>query len=103
MVPSENIVLFGGKLWPGSADCKPDPFNVSYSFRMIPVSDEAGSRTLYLRFKNKFPATEDEVKDLHPSIVGVRVPRKGRKKKQIKYCFIDIKPEAEKKEVGYLF
>jgi len=66
---------------------------------MIPVSDEAGSRTLYLRFKNKFPATEDEVKDLHPSIVGVRVPRQGRKKKQIKYCFIDINPEAEKKEV----
>jgi len=54
--------------------------------------------TLYLRFKNKFPSSEDEVKDLAPSIVEVRVPRRARKKKQIKYCFVEFKTEEETKQ-----
>jgi len=45
-------------------------------------------QTLFVRFRKQFPCSEDEVRNLHPSILTVKVPRRGKKGDLVKNCLL---------------
>ena len=56
---------------------------------------EQDVRTLYVRFETEqLPASEEEIREIHPDIRQVRVLRQGKKaKKLIRYCFVEFQDE----------
>merc|ERR1719186_639012 len=59
------------------------------------IKKQRDARTLYLRFQNKLPSTDSEVKELHSDIKFVRVPRKVKNGDTFSYCFLEFGTEQE--------